>query len=119
MRELLLQQTKPQTLLAQKRTRRILLDLLKPAEAVQLSRVLDVRAADPYVALAGIAYSPVGFQLLANSPDVFGLEWRLGADDASSIPRPLGRKEEVKLSHVRLGPTTPIWLRGTFTLARR
>lgn len=56
-RELLLEQTKPQTLLAQKPSRRILLDLLRPEEATQLCRVLGLPEAKPYEALAKLGSS--------------------------------------------------------------
>ncbi len=55
----------------------------------------------PEEQLAG-AYPPIGFQLLADASYVLGLEGRLWADDAASVPRTFWGKEEVKLSHVRL-----------------
>lgn len=57
MRELLLEQTKPQTLLAQKSSRRILLDLLRPPEAERLCRVLGLPTQAPYEALASLSTS--------------------------------------------------------------
>ena len=51
-RELLLQQTKPQTLLGSKNTRALLFDLLRPEEATQLARLLGLAGDDPYAALA-------------------------------------------------------------------
>ena len=56
-RELLLEQTKPQTLLAQKPSRRILLDLLRPEEAAQLCKVLGLPTDQPYEALAKLGSS--------------------------------------------------------------
>lgn len=56
-RELLLEQAKPQSLLAQKSSRRILLELLRPEEAVQLCKVLGLSTDDPYAALAKVGSS--------------------------------------------------------------
>lgn len=47
-RELLLSQTKAQDLLSVSRTRSMLLDLLRPAEAKQLCQVLGLQDAEPY-----------------------------------------------------------------------
>jgi len=56
-RELLLGQTKAQSLLANRSTRRTLLDLLRLDEAKQLCQVLGVRGADPYAALAELNFN--------------------------------------------------------------
>lgn len=51
-RELLIEQVKPQTLLSTKKTRSLLLDLLRPAEAAQLCQVLGFETDDAYYSLA-------------------------------------------------------------------
>ena len=55
-RELLLGQTKPQELLANRSTRKMLLDLLRPEEARQLCKVLGLPDADPYVTLGSARF---------------------------------------------------------------
>lgn len=56
-RELLLEQARPQTLLAQRSSRRILLELLRPDEATRLCRVFGLPTARPYESLAKLGYS--------------------------------------------------------------
>lgn len=86
-RELLLEQTKPQTLLAQKSSRRILLELLRLEEAVQLCKVLGLPAGDPYPALAKLGSSA---STLAGLLDFFELaplapEARTPAPDSAPV----------------------------------
>lgn len=56
-RSLLVEQTKPQTLLTNPKTRALLLDLLRPAEAEQLCRVLGLHTERPYEALKSVKVS--------------------------------------------------------------
>lgn len=63
-RELLVEQTKPQNLLRQARTRSILLDLLRPLEAIQLLQVLGQRSDHPYDALRSHSFKGTSFGAL-------------------------------------------------------
>lgn len=63
-RALLLEQSKPQALLANKASRRALLDLLRPAEAAALCKVLGLSEVDPYAALAKVTFNADRFNAL-------------------------------------------------------
>ncbi len=63
-RELLIEQTKPQTLLKQSHTRGILLDLLRPSEAHQLLQVLGQKSELPYDALRSQSFGGARFGAL-------------------------------------------------------
>lgn len=63
-RQLLLEQIKPQTLLKQRRTREILLDLLRPEEAHRLVELLGGKSGSPYEALKIMSFSGSKFDLL-------------------------------------------------------
>jgi DNA repair protein RadD len=63
-RQLLLEQTKPQILLSQPRSRRMLLDLLRPSEAGQLLQVLGIRSSDTYETLRTLTFSGAKFDAL-------------------------------------------------------
>ncbi len=63
-RQLLLEQTKPQTLLRQSRTRHILFDLLRPSEAHQLLQVLGQKSNLPYDALRSQSFGGAKFGVL-------------------------------------------------------
>jgi DNA repair protein RadD len=56
-RELLLDQSKPQELLHNSRTRKILFELLRQDEAITLCKLLDITYKDPYLALRDASIS--------------------------------------------------------------
>lgn len=85
-RELLLEQTKPQTLLAQKSTRRILLDLLRPFEATQLCKVLGISATQPYEALAKLGSSATMLAALLDFFELAPLVSEARAPEPDSAP---------------------------------
>lgn len=63
-RALVLEQTRPQALLADKAKRLLLLDLLRPAEAAQLCHVLGLAGSDSYAALAKTSFTGARFNAL-------------------------------------------------------
>lgn len=90
-RALLLEQTKPQALLADKRKRALLLDLLRPSEAEQLRQVLQLPGQDPYAALAAASFTGARFAALL---DYFELSPLL----ADEVPLPPATRE-IKPAH--------------------
>lgn len=63
-RALVLEQTRPQALLADKAKRSLLLDLLRPSEAAQLCQVLGLPGDNPYGTLATASYGGARFSAL-------------------------------------------------------
>lgn len=63
-RALVLEQTKPQALLANKRTRALLLDLLRAPEAERLCQVLGLPSEAPFATLAAASFSGARFEAL-------------------------------------------------------
>ncbi|MND89259.1 type I restriction enzyme EcoKI subunit R [compost metagenome] len=80
-RALVLEQTKPQTLLANKRSRSLLLDLLRAPEAERLCQVLGL-SGEPFSALAGASFTGARFSALL---DFFELS-PIAADDTPTAP---------------------------------
>lgn len=91
-RELLLEHSDPRTLLKQARTRRILLELLRPEEAKMLLRVIGSDVDEPYERLSNATFSGSKLDALL---DFFELPRSVPADmdvrpDASSIAASYG-----------------------------
>jgi DNA repair protein RadD len=88
-RELLLQQAKPQTLLANATSRTALLDLLRPAEAEQLCRVLGLDTTSPHQALATASFRSTRLETLLSYFELSPLIEEHASDlEARTVVRP-------------------------------